>query len=250
MIQLKDKVAIVTGSAKGIGRAIAEKLAMARANVVIADIDFDLARRTAEDIQAKYGQTAIAVNVDVTKADDVQRMVRQAVEAFGRADILVNNAGVQSYTSFEDMTLDEWKRVLDINLTSMFLCCKEVSTVMSHQNSGRIINLSSMSARTGGQASPPNYTTSKAGVIGITKALARSLGPKGITVNALAPGIIDTDMIAHWTEAQRRDWEKRIPLGRLGVPEDVANSVVFLASDLASYITGVVLDINGGYVMP
>lgn len=250
VIQLTGKVAIVTGSARGIGKAIAEKLAMAGAYVVIADIEFDLAKQTAENIQASCGHAALAVRVNVTDLSDVRDMVSQTVERFSRLDILVNNAGVQSYVNFEDMTLDEWKRVLDINLNSMFLCSKEVSTVMSSQRSGRIINLSSMSARTGGQASPPNYTTSKAGVIGITKALARSLGPKGITVNALAPGIIDTDMIAHWSDELRTDWKGRIPLNRLGTPEDVANAVVFLASDLASYITGVVLDINGGYVMP
>jgi len=249
VIELTGRVAIVTGSAKGIGKAIAEKLALAGADVVVADIEFDLARRTAENIEARFGHATLAVRVDVTNPADAQYMVAQTIERFGRLDILVNNAGVQSYTSFEDMTLDEWKRVLDINLTSMFLCCKEAWSVMEHQGNGRIINLASMSARTGGQASPPNYTASKAGVIGITKALARSFGPKGITVNALAPGFIDTDMIAHWTDAQRKDWESRIPLNRLGTAEDVANSVVFLASDLASYITGVVLDINGGYVM-
>lgn len=250
VIDLTGRVAIVTGSARGIGKEIANQLAAAGADVVVADIEFDLARETAENIKAEHGTKALALRVNVTSQANVEQVVAETVGTLGGLDILVNNAGVQSYVNFIDMTLEEWLRVLDTNLNSVFLCCKAVWPIMRQQGSGRIINLSSMSARTGGQASPPNYTTSKAGVIGLTKSLARDMGSVGVTVNALAPGIIDTEMIAHWTDEQREDWRGRIPLARLGTPRDVGNAVVFLASDLASYITGVVLDINGGYVMP
>jgi 3-oxoacyl-[acyl-carrier protein] reductase len=249
VIDLAGQVAIVTGSGRGIGRAIADRLACAGCSTVIADIDLALAETTAADIAGRRGTLTLARMVNVTQPEAVDCLVTDTLSRFGRLDILVNNAGVQSYVSFDDMTLDEWKRVIDINLTSMFVCSKAAAAVMKPQRSGRIINLSSMSARTGGQASPPNYTTSKAGVVGLTKALARALGQYSITVNALAPGIIDTDMISHWTDDKRVAWQNQIPLARLGTSTDVANAVVFLASDLASYITGVVLDINGGYVM-
>ena len=249
MIDLKGKVAIITGSARGIGKAIAGQLACAGCSVVIADIDLTLAQATAQEIVALRCTPAIPKALNVTDLASVDCLVADVVAELGRIDILVNNAGVQSYVTYDDMALEEWNRVMQVNLTGTFLCCKAVTPVMQSQRWGRIINLSSMSARTGGQASPPNYTASKAGVIGLTKALARTLGRHNVTVNALAPGIIDTDMISHWTDAQRVSWQNQIPLGRLGTPEDVGQAVLFLASDLASYVTGVVLDVNGGYVM-
>ena len=249
MIDLTGKVAIVTGSGRGIGKAIAEVLAEAGANVVVADIDLSSARGTAAEIEARYRRRTLPLALDVTDLRSAEQMVAETRDQLGAVDILVNNAGVQSYVSFDDMSVEEWARVLQINLTGTFICCKAVRPVMCQQRSGRIINLSSMSARTGGQASPPNYTASKAGVMGLTKALARSLAQYNVTVNALAPGIIDTAMIGHWTSEQRMNWQNQIPLQRLGTARDVGNAVVFLASDLASYITGVVLDVNGGYVM-
>jgi 3-oxoacyl-[acyl-carrier protein] reductase len=249
LIDLTGKVAIVTGSGRGIGKAIAEQLASAGCSVVIGDVDLAAAGATAQELAARYCGCAVARPLNVTDQASVEEAFAATVADLGRVDILVNNAGVQSYVTFDDMELAEWRRVMEVNLTGMFLCCKAAARVMKPQRWGRIINLSSMSARTGGQASPPNYTTSKAGVIGLTKALARSLGRHNVTVNALAPGIIDTDMISHWTPELRTSWENQIPLGRLGTAQDVGQAVVFLASDLASYITGTTLDINGGYVM-
>lgn len=246
MIDLKNKVAIVTGSARGIGRAISEQLIRAGCNVAVADINAEAACSTAAQI-ARDGARTLSFGVDVTDPEAVKQMVATTVSEMGRLDILVNNAGVQSYVRFDDMSLEEWRRVIDINLTGMFVCCKAVAPIFEQQHSGRIINMASMSARTGGQASPPNYTSSKAGVVGLTKAMARTLAPYNVTVNALAPGIIDTDMIGHWSDELRRSWEAQIPLGRLGTALDVANAVVFFASDMAGYITGVTLDVNGGY---
>ncbi len=250
MINLKGRVALVTGSGRGIGKAIAEQLVAAGSRVVVADIDPATAAQTVEELTDRCGARAVARSINVTDPASVERVITETIAEWERIDILVNNAGVQSYVRFEEMSLDEWQRVLQINLTGMFICCKAVAPIMKAQHAGRIINLASMSARTGGQASPPNYTASKAGVIGLTKALARTLGPHNVTVNALAPGIIDTDMIGHWTDEERVAWQNMIPLGRLGTAADVGNAVVFLASDLASYITGLTLDINGGYVMP
>jgi 3-oxoacyl-[acyl-carrier protein] reductase len=249
LIDLTGKVAIVTGSGRGIGKAIAEQLASAGCSLVIGDVDLASATSTAQELAGRFGVCAAPRLLNVTDPSSVDVAFAETAAELGRVDILVNNAGVQSYVSFDEMELAEWRRVMEVNLTGMFLCCQAAARAMKPQRWGRIINLSSMSARTGGQASPPNYTTSKAGVIGLTKALARSLGRYNVTVNALAPGIIDTDMISHWTPELRTSWQNQIPLGRLGTAEDVGQAVVFLASDLASYITGTTLDINGGYVM-
>jgi 3-oxoacyl-[acyl-carrier protein] reductase len=247
-IDLNDKVAIVTGSGRGIGEAIAGVLAQAGAAVVIADVDLGIARKVSASLEAA-GMKAMAVQVDVSNEESVGNMVKSVLDRFARIDILVNNAGVQSYVGFEDTTLEEWNRVVTINLTGMFLCSKAVYLAMKEVGGGAIVNLASMAARTGGQASPVSYTSSKTGVIGITKSTARSLGKYGIRVNAICPGIIDTEMIAHWTGEERAHWEAQMPLGRLGTPYDVGQVVLFLVSGLADYVTGTTTDINGGYAM-
>lgn len=247
-IDLEGKVAVVTGSGRGIGQGIARILGEAGATVIVADVDLERAQEMASALEAA-GMTAMDVGVDVSDEESVDAMVGAALHRFAGIDILVNNAGVQSYVGFEDTPLAEWNRVLSINLTGMFLCTKAVYAVMKERGGGAIVNLASMAARTGGQASPVSYTSSKAGAIGITKSTARSLGKYGIRVNAICPGIIDTEMIAHWDDDLRIHWEDQMPLGRLGTIEDVAKVVLFLVSDLAVYVTGTTTDINGGYAM-
>lgn len=247
MIDLTGKVAVVTGSGKGIGEAIARKLAEAGATVVVADIDAALANETTSSI-GQDGGKALAVQVDVADEGSVRRMVDTVKDRLGGVDILVNNAGVMSRAGLEDTSLEEWNRVLTVNLTGMFLCIKAVAAVMK-ETGGYIVNMASMSARTGGQASPVSYATSKTGVIGLTKAAARVLGRYNIRVNAVCPGIIDTEMIAHMDQATRQWWIDQTPLRRLGTIDDVAKVVLFLSSDLADYVTGATVDINGGYAM-
>ena len=247
-IDLKGKVAIVTGAGRGIGLGIARKLGEAGATVVIAEVDARLAETAVAAMQAD-GMSTAPVRVDVSNEESVAAMAQEIVKRFGRIDILVNNAGVQSYVNFEETSFAEWNRVMSINVGGAFLCTKAVYTAMREAGGGAIVNLASMAARTGGQASPVSYTASKTGVVGLTKSTARSLGKYGIRVNAICPGIIDTEMIAHWTDELRVHWEKQMPLGRLGTVEDVAKVVLFLVSDLAVYVTGTTTDINGGYAM-
>ena len=247
-INLEGKVAIVTGAGRGIGLGIAQVLGKAGATVVIAEVDADLASKAAAAMEAD-GMSAAAVRVDVSNEASVTGMAQEIHERFGRIDILVNNAGVQSYVNFEETSFAEWTRVMSINVGGAFLCTKAVYSAMKDVGGGAIVNLASMAARTGGQASPVSYTASKTGVIGLTKSTARSLGKYGIRVNAICPGIIDTEMIAHWSDELRVHWENQMPLGRLGTVEDVAKVVLFLVSDLAIYVTGTTTDINGGYAM-
>ena len=247
-IDLQGKVTIVTGSGRGIGEGIARLLGEAGATVIVADVDLGAAETVATSLEVG-GVTAMAVAVDVSDEASVGEMAKAVLQRFAGIDILVNNAGVQSYVGFEDTSLAEWNRVQSINLTGMFLCTKAVYAAMKDAGGGAIVNLSSMSARTGGQASPVSYTSSKTGVVGITKSTARSLGKYGIRVNAICPGIIDTEMISHWDDRLRAHWEGQMPLERLGTIEDVARVVLFLVSDLACYLTGTTTDINGGYAM-
>jgi 3-oxoacyl-[acyl-carrier protein] reductase len=248
MVDLTNRVAIVTGSGRGIGEAIARILAQAGASVAICDVREDLAQKTAASIDPSGAKT-VAVAVDVSSEESTRAMVKTVVEHFGRLDILVNNAGVISTVMFEETTLAEWNRVQNVNYNGVFLCTQAAFPALRDSGGGSIINLSSMSARTGGQASAISYAASKTGILGITKASARSLGKYGIRVNAICPGIIETEMIAHWTPEMRTRWEAEMPLRRLGTIDDVAKVVLFLASDLSGYVTGGTIDINGGWVM-
>jgi 3-oxoacyl-[acyl-carrier protein] reductase len=246
MINLKDKVAIVTGSGRGIGRAIALKLAENGATIVVNDID-QSAQTVANEIQAT-GKNSLAVTADVTSEADVARMVETAIDAFGRIDILVNNAGINRDQLLMRMSEEDWDRVLDVDLKSVFFCTKAVLRPMLKQRQGRIISIASIVGLAGnpGQA---NYAAAKAGIIGFTRSVAREVASRGITVNAIAPGFIDTEMTQKLPENQRQELMSRIPLGCLGTPEDVANAVAFLASDEAGYITGQVLTVDGGMTM-
>jgi 3-oxoacyl-[acyl-carrier protein] reductase len=242
MIDLSGKVAIVTGASRGIGRAIALALGGRGALVVLADVL--PADEAAAAITAAGGKADTAV-VDVTNAASVQSAVDQAIERQGRVDILVNNAGIARDQLLMRMKREEWDAVLGINLTGAFICTQAVLRQMMRQRSGRIISISSVVGQMG-NAGQSNYAASKAGLIGFSKALAREVAARNVTVNVVAPGLIDTDMTRALTESVRNEWAAKVPLGRLGTPEDVAAAVAFLASDDAAYITGQVLAVNGG----
>jgi len=241
-MDLSGKVAIVTGSARGIGREIALRLAEAGANIVISDIAD--AEPVAEEVK-KMGRQSLAVMTDVTSASDVAGLVEKAIEKFGRIDILVNNAGIARDQLLMRMSDEDWEAVLNVNLKSVFLCTRAVLRHMVKQRWGRIISISSIVGIVGnpGQA---NYASAKAGIIGFTKTIAREVGSRGITVNAIAPGFIVSRMTEQLSEEQKGEMLKRIPLGSLGTPRDVAEAVAFLASEEARYITAQVLGVDGG----
>ncbi len=242
-MDLSSKVAIVTGSSRGIGKAIALKLADAGASVVVTGHIED-AEPVAKEIRAK-GRQSLAVRANVTSAADIEKLVEATLSTFGRVDILVNNAGITRDQLVLKMSEDDWDAVLDTNLKSVFLCTRAVLRPMLKQRWGRIINISSVIGLIGnpGQA---NYAASKAGIIGFTRTIAKEVGSRGITANVIAPGFIETRMTQAMNEAQRQELMKRIPLGSLGTPEDVAEAAAFLASDGARYITGQVLGVDGG----
>jgi 3-oxoacyl-[acyl-carrier protein] reductase len=248
ILSLKDKVAIVTGSARGIGRAIAETLAARGADVVVADLRAELAAATAQEIAAASGRRVTAIAVDVSDSASVKAMIDKALADFGHIDILVNNAGLTRDNLIMRMEEADWDLVLGINLKGVFNCSKAIARPMMKQRQGRIINISSVSGLAG-QAGQANYSASKAGVIGLTKALARELGSRQITVNAVAPGFIPTDLTKDLPAELKESSLKAIPLGRWGNPEEIAYAVAFLASDEAAYITGHVLSVDGGMVM-
>jgi 3-oxoacyl-[acyl-carrier protein] reductase len=243
MSDLTSRVALVTGASRGIGRAIALGLARRGATVVVAARG-DNARPVADEIAA-LGSTAEAVSLDVTDAAAVEAAVAGVLERHGRIDILVSNAGITRDQLLLRMKRDDWDAVLATNLTASFTICQAVLRPMLKQRGGRIVAISSVVGQMG-NAGQANYAASKAGLIGFCKSMAREVASRGITVNVVAPGLIETDMTRALTGASREDWAERIPLGRLGTPDDVAHAVCFLASDEASYITGHVLAVNGG----
>ncbi len=248
MIDLSHKVAVVTGGAQGIGRAISEVLAQQGANVVVADIQTEKAEATAQEIAADTGQRVIAAQVDVSDMSSAKAMIDRTVEEFGQIDILVNNAGTTRDNLIIRMSEADWDLILNINLKGAFNCSKAAIRPMMRQRYGRIVNISSVSGLAG-QAGQTNYSSSKAGLIGFTKALAKEAASRNITVNAVAPGFIETDLTADLSQ-ELKDWGLQMtPLKRYGQPEDVAKAVAFLASDAAAFITGHVLSVDGGMVM-
>ncbi len=247
-MNLTGKVALVTGASRGIGQAAAIDLAKAGADVVVNFIGNEaVAQETVEKIEA-LGRKAIKIKADVGNAEDVQAMIDESVAAFGHIDILVNNAGITRDGLLIRMKDSDWDDVLNINLKGVYLVTKAVAKLMVKQRAGRIINMTSVSGVTGnvGQA---NYAAAKAGVIGFTKTCAKELAARGITVNAIAPGFIETAMTDVLPEKIKEGIAGTIPFGRMGQPEEIANVVTFLASDFASYITGQVLNVDGGMVM-
>lgn len=247
MGSLRDQGAIITGGAQGIGKAIAFQLSDLGANVAVADMNIEAAQQTAKEIEKK-GRKPLAVKVDVADADSVERMVETALESLSRIDILINNAGITRDNLLVRLSDDDWNAVLNVNLKGVFYCTRAVAKVMMKQRSGRIVNISSVVGLIGnpGQA---NYAASKAGILGLTKTAARELAARGITVNAIAPGFIETDMTGSLPEKAKEAFLTAIPLGRPGCPEDVAKTVAFLVSENAAYITGQVIHVDGGMVM-
>jgi 3-oxoacyl-[acyl-carrier protein] reductase len=247
-MNLESKVALVTGASRGIGREIALELARQGCNVAVNFAGSEAKANEVVDEIKRIGREAIAVQCNVSDAEAVQAMVKETIGQFGSIDILVNNAGITKDNLLMRMKETEWDDVININLKGVFLCTKAVTRQMMKQRSGRIINISSIVGVSGnpGQA---NYVAAKSGVIGLTKTTAKELAPRGITVNAIAPGFISTDMTDQLPEDVRNEMLKQIPLSRLGDPEDIAKVVTFVASDSASYMTGQTLHIDGGMVM-
>src|SRR5579884_572159 len=246
-MSLTGKVAIVTGAAQGIGRAIAEKLACDGADIVVADLDPGRSQETVGAVE-KLGRRALNVKVNVADFNDVKAMIDQVLREWGKVDILVNNAGITRDGLLLRMKEEDWNLVLQVNLNGTFHCTKAVMQPMTKQRYGRIVNIASIVGVMGnvGQA---NYAASKAAVIGFTKTVAREYASRNVTVNAVAPGFIDTAMTQGLPSDVKETLQKQIPLGRLGRPEDVAAAVRFLVSDEAAYITGHVLHVNGGMLM-
>lgn len=247
-LNLKGKTAVVTGGSRGIGKAIAMKLAALGANIVInynsnsASVD-----QVIKDIE-ELGVNAVKIQGDVSKFEDAEKIIKTAVSEFGSLDILVNNAGITRDGLILRMKEEDFDKVIDVNLKGTFNCTRHASQIMLKQKSGRIINIASV-VGIAGNAGQANYAAAKAGIIGITKSAARELASRGITVNAVAPGYIDTDMTHVLPEKTKEAILGSIPLKKMGKPEDVAEAVAFLASDSASYITGHILNVDGGMVM-
>lgn len=245
---LDGKVAIVTGGSRGIGRAVALKLANAGAKIVINYAgNINAAQETKDMIEAKDGN-ALIIQADVSNSAAVDAMIKQTLDTFGHIDILVNNAGITRDNLLMRMKEEDWDAVINTNLKGIFTCTKAVSRIMMKQKSGKIINMTSVVGIIG-NAGQANYAAAKAGVIGFTKSMAKELASRNITVNAIAPGFINTDMTAVLPEQVKTDLAAKVPLGRLGMPEDVADCVLFLSSEAAKYITGQTINVDGGMVM-
>ena len=250
-MSLENKVAIVTGAAKGIGRGIAQALAEEKCNVVVSDIDQKGCDEVVEELK-KMGVKAMAAKCDVSKQSDVEAMFDQTKKEFGRLDILVNNAGIFPFVPFVEMKEEDWDKVIKVNLKSVFLCSQEAVKILPE--GGRIINISSIASFVGFEGLV-HYCASKGGINSLIRALALELAPKKITVNAVGPGAIDTpgasqpDQPKTAAEAARKQTIAMIPLSRMGQPEDIANAVVFLASDKADYITGQTIIVDGGWTL-
>lgn len=247
-MELKDKLAIITGAGKGIGKAIAEKFSGEGALVVLWDIDFDSVQGVAKALDSS-GKTTIAMKADIANQIEIENALSEVLKKFNRIDILVNNAGISLHKPIEEMTLDIFEAVIKINLTGTFICCRAVTPAMKKQGWGKIINIASLGGRTGRPGVGVNYAASKAGVIGLTQTLARELGPLGIYVNAIAPGPILTEQTKQYSAEVFASWNVGRAVNRDGLPEDVADAAIFLASHRSDWVTGVTLDLNGGILI-
>jgi 3-oxoacyl-[acyl-carrier protein] reductase len=246
MFELKDKYAIITGASGGIGAATA--LAFARegaGGIIIADIDRKRAESAAAAITGETGVRCEFVEANIGNSEDIKKLFKTVINLFGRLDILVNCAGICNTFQIEEIDEKKWDRLMSINLRGTYLCCREAYAIMKKQNSGKIVNVSSVSGRVGGFTTGIDYATSKGAIITLTMSFAKAAGPYGINVNAVAPGFIDTEMTKDFTYFN----PETLPLRRAGKPEDVADVITFLASDKSRYITGVTLDVNGGQYM-
>lgn len=242
-----DRVVIVTGAARGIGRAIAQGFWQEGAKVALVDLDQASLEKAVEEMGG--GPRLLAIPCDVGKSSHVESMITRVRQSWGGVDVLVNNAGIIRRGNIETVTEEQWDKVLEVNLKGAFNCSKAVVNIMKAQGRGVIINVSSIAGKMGDITSAPGYASSKAGMDALTKSLARQLAPYGIRANSVAPHAIETEMSAQWSEEKRREIIASIPLKRLGKPQDVAWAVLFLASEEASFITGEILDVNGGTLM-
>lgn len=246
-MKFDGKTALITGSARGIGKAIAQRLASQGARIIVSDVLMDAAEETVKEFKDQ-GYDAFAIKADVSNADDVKALIKDTVAKYQTLDIMVNNAGVTRDTLMIRMKETDWDLVLDINLKGAFLMTQATAKVMMKQRSGRIVNISSVVGQMG-NAGQTNYSASKAGLIGLTKSSARELAARGITVNAIAPGFIESEMTEKLSDEVRTEFMNSTALKRFGKPEDIAAAVAFLVSDDASYITGQILAVNGGLLM-
>ena len=246
---LQDKVAIITGAGQGIGRAIARALADHGVHLVVSDVDVQRAEVVAKEIR-EIGVKALVVQANVVDEKMVKKMIADCIDYFTRIDILVNNAGIVHTGPLTEIAVEDWDKVMAVNLKGVFLCCRAVFPVMMSQRCGRIINIASVAGkRGGGLLGNSCYAASKGGVIAFTKSIAREGGPYNINVNAITPALTDTDMTSRMSSAQRNTVIKMMPLGRAGKPEDIADAVCFLASGYAAFITGEIMDVDGGLMM-
>jgi len=246
-MKLDNKIAVVTGAAQGIGKVIAMHLVKKGASLVLCDINLEMAKEAAREIEEAGGK-CLALKSDVSNMQDAEKIIKDAVEHFGSLDILVNNAGITRDNVLIRMKEEQWDQVMAVNLKGTFNVTKAAIKVMMRKKSGKIVNIASITGLMG-NAGQANYSASKAGVIGFTKSIAREYADRGITVNAVAPGFIETAMTDAIPEREREELIRQIPVKKLGTPEDVANAVCFLASEEASYITGQVIGVNGGLYM-
>lgn len=246
-MELLGKVALVTGGGQGIGRAVVLTLARNGADVAISDINAETAETTAKEIRG-IGRRALVIEADVSQFEDGERMIRETVETLGRIDILINNAGITRDKLMLRMSEEDWDMVLNVNLKGAFNCTRSAVRYMARQKGGRIVNIASVVGLMG-NAGQANYAASKAGLIGFTKTVGREFASRGITANAVAPGYIDTPMTQALPEKAKEELRRLIPMDRLGTPEDVANAVLFLVSSASDYVTGQVLQVNGGLYM-
>ena len=246
-MKLDNKIAVVTGAAQGIGKVIAMHLVQKGASLVLCDINLEMAKEAAREIEEAGGK-CLALKSDVSNMQDAEKIIKDAVEHFGSLDILVNNAGITRDNVLIRMKEEQWDQVMAVNLKGTFNVTKAAIKVMMRKKSGKIVNIASITGLMG-NAGQANYSASKAGVIGFTKSIAREYADRGITVNAVAPGFIETAMTDAIPEREREELIRQIPVKKLGTPEDVANAVYFLVSEEASYITGQVIGVNGGLYM-
>lgn len=247
-MELKDRVAIITGAGKGIGKAIAVKFFQEGASVALFDIDVFSIKELVNTLDP-CGERAFAAEADITNEKAVKNAVLKTLKKFNRIDILVNNAGISRHTTIEEMTLEIFESVVKINLTGTFICCRAITPIMKKQGKGKMVNIASLGGRTGRPGVGVNYAASKAGVIGLTQLLARELGPSGIYINAIAPGPILTEQTRQYPPEVFATWNAGRAVQKDGLPEDVADAAVFLASSRSDWVTGVTLDLNGGILI-